>query len=175
MHRDIKPENIFLTEQNKLKYGDLGVSRRLFTKDNNDLTRLVGSPNYMSPEIVYEKDYNCKSDVWSLGCVLYELITLNKLFDGNVCFNTFHQILNKQINFKIETTNKLQYILYRSLLRDPDQRADSFELKAIFEVLFYIFTFFFKYTLSRGGVARTPNRDHVKFARDSDPDSKSLF
>ena len=138
IHRDIKPENIFLTEQNKLKYGDLGVSRRIYTNtfnNNNDLTRLVGSPNYMSPEIVYEKDYDCKSDVWSLGCVLYELITLNKLFDGNVCFNTFHQILNKQINFKLETiTNKLQYILYKSLLRDPDQRADSFELKTIFEV-----------------------------------------
>jgi NIMA (never in mitosis gene a)-related kinase len=129
IHRDIKPENIFLTEENKLKYGDLGISR-MSSSLSKDMTRLVGSPNYMSPEIVYEKEYNCKSDVWSLGCVIYELITLERLFDGNICFNIFHQILNKQIE-PANTTVKFQHILNRALEKDPIQRASVLELKNI--------------------------------------------
>ena len=129
IHRDIKPENIFLTEENKLKYGDLGISR-MSSSLSKDMTRLVGSPNYMSPEIVYEKEYNCKSDVWSLGCVIYELITLERLFDGNICFNIFHQILNKQIE-PANTTVKFQHMLNRALEKDPIQRASVLELKNI--------------------------------------------
>jgi serine/threonine protein kinase len=62
MHRDVKPENIFVLEKNQLKYGDLGISR--MATSSRKLTQLVGSTNYMSPEVVNEKDYDCKCDVW---------------------------------------------------------------------------------------------------------------
>ena len=134
IHRDIKPENIFVLQSGKLKYGDLGISR-LFSSWN-EMTKIVGSPNYMSPEIVLEKEYNCKSDVWSLGCVFYELITLKKLFQGTVCFNIFHQILNKPIDFNIQTSDKFKFILFKSLEKNIELRAEALELKSIIEVRF---------------------------------------
>ena len=62
IHRDVKPENIFVLENVRLKYGDLGISR--LSSSSRKLTNMIGSPSYMSPEIVNEKEYDCKSDVW---------------------------------------------------------------------------------------------------------------
>lgn len=115
IHRDIKPENVFVLENGiKLKYGDLGISR--LSSSFNNMTKIVGSPNYMSPEIVLEKEYDCKSDIWSLGCVFYELIVLRKLFEGTVCYNVFQQISNNNIDNDIKavkTNEKLFFILQR--------------------------------------------------------------
>eukprot|EP00762_Andalucia_godoyi_P006726 ANDGO_06153.mRNA.1 putative serine/threonine-protein kinase nek3 len=81
LHRDIKSQNIFLTAQNKVKIGDFGIARVL--KNTLDYAKtMVGTPYYMSPEICQEKPYNNKSDVWSIGCVLYELLTMRHAFDA---------------------------------------------------------------------------------------------
>ncbi len=154
IHRDIKPENIFLTEENKLKYGDLGISRISSTFNNKDLTHLVGSPNYMSPEIVNEKNYNNKSDIWSLGCVIYELITLNKLFNGNVTSSVLIQITKFKSLEPVHTTIKLQLILNRALIVNQNERANVDELEKIMLVsdkikLNFKFSFIQLYYLKR--------------------------
>jgi NIMA (never in mitosis gene a)-related kinase 1/4/5 len=148
IHRDIKPENIFLTEENKLKYGDLGISRISSTFNNKDLTHLVGSPNYMSPEIVNEKNYNNKSDIWSLGCVIYELITLNKLFNGNVTSSVLIQITKFKSLEPVHTTIKLQLILNRALIVNQNERANVDELEKIMLVSDKIKLVFLYSTLS---------------------------
>lgn len=92
IHRDIKPENIFLMRSNVVKLGDLGVATVL----SNTLAcaeTLTGTPYYTSPEIVLEKKYNHKTDVWSLGCVLYELITLTHAFNGRSQRQLFDNIV----------------------------------------------------------------------------------
>ena len=81
IHRDLKTLNIFLTENNHIKIGDFGVSKKLINNNIYAYT-FVGTPYYLSPEICQNKPYDEKSDVWSLGVVLYELITLNKPFDS---------------------------------------------------------------------------------------------
>ena len=72
LHRDIKPANIFLGENNTVKFGDLGIARELDNAKDYAMTE-IGTPYYLSPEICKGEPYNCKTDVWSLGCVLYEL------------------------------------------------------------------------------------------------------
>ncbi len=79
MHRDLKPANIFIDQQGSLKVGDLGLSRQLSSQTFEAFSR-VGTPLYMSPEVLQGKGYDWKSDVWSLGCIAYELCMLRSPF-----------------------------------------------------------------------------------------------
>ena len=85
LHRDIKCQNIFLMKNGMIKMGDFGIAKILDHTTQFSKTA-IGTPYYLSPEICEGKAYNAKSDIWSLGCVLYELCTLNHAFDSN-CMN----------------------------------------------------------------------------------------
>lgn len=79
LHRDIKCQNIFITRGNIVKLGDFGIAKIL--QNTVDLAKTcIGTPYYLSPEICEGKMYDNKSDVWALGCVLYELATLRRPF-----------------------------------------------------------------------------------------------
>ncbi|XP_038057121.1 serine/threonine-protein kinase Nek1-like isoform X3 [Patiria miniata] len=84
LHRDIKSQNIFLTKKGIVKLGDFGIARVL--NSTVELARTcIGTPYYLSPEICENKPYNNKSDIWALGCVLYEICTLKHAFEaGNM-------------------------------------------------------------------------------------------
>ena len=81
LHRDIKPSNIFLDKDNNIKLGDFGLSRELSVESKFAYSH-VGTPYYMSPEQIDETKYNEKSDIWSLGCFLYELAALKPPFQA---------------------------------------------------------------------------------------------
>ncbi|KAM5288037.1 LOW QUALITY PROTEIN: serine/threonine-protein kinase Nek5 [Ctenodactylus gundi] len=91
LHRDIKAQNIFLSKNGTVaKLGDFGIARVL--NNSMDLAQTcIGTPYYLSPEICQNKPYNNKTDIWSLGCVLYELCTLKHPFEGN----NLHQLVVK--------------------------------------------------------------------------------
>lgn len=79
LHRDIKTINLFMTKDEIIKVGDLGVAKDMNTQFAHTI---VGTPYYLSPELCEEKPYNHKTDIWSLGCVLYELCTFKHPFDA---------------------------------------------------------------------------------------------
>ncbi|KAJ8252942.1 hypothetical protein GJAV_G00207410 [Gymnothorax javanicus] len=83
LHRDIKSQNIFIANNGtKVKLGDFGTARML--NNTMELARTcIGTPYYLSPEICENRPYNNKTDIWSLGCVLYELCTLKHPFEGS--------------------------------------------------------------------------------------------
>ncbi|KAG8218041.1 kinase-like domain-containing protein [Butyriboletus roseoflavus] len=78
LHRDLKPDNVFLDENNSVKLGDFGLSKAL--PQASFANTYVGTPYYMSPELMQEKAYDSKSDIWSLGCLIYELCALKPPF-----------------------------------------------------------------------------------------------
>ena len=81
MHRDLKCANVFMNKDGTVKLGDMNVSKVANNKGLN-FTQ-TGTPYYASPEIWLDKPYHIKSDVWSLGCVLYEMTTLYPPFQAD--------------------------------------------------------------------------------------------
>eukprot|EP00740_Mantoniella_antarctica_P010689 CAMPEP_0181375704 /NCGR_PEP_ID=MMETSP1106-20121128/16886_1 /TAXON_ID=81844 /ORGANISM="Mantoniella antarctica, Strain SL-175" /LENGTH=267 /DNA_ID=CAMNT_0023494151 /DNA_START=200 /DNA_END=1001 /DNA_ORIENTATION=+ len=82
LHRDLKAANIFIAAGDIVKLGDFGISKVLGSQTGFCST-VVGTPYYLSPEICMGRPYNKKSDIWALGCVLYELVTQRRAFEGN--------------------------------------------------------------------------------------------
>lgn len=81
LHRDLKTQNILLNRKRTIvKLSDFGISKELSTRSL--ASTLIGTPNYLSPEICEGRAYNQKSDLWALGCVLYELCELTRAFEG---------------------------------------------------------------------------------------------
>lgn len=80
VHRDIKPENLLVTQDLRIKISDAGISDRcnLIEEDTTQL----GSLNYIGPEMVSNKTYTKSVDIWSIGCILYEICTMFPAFTG---------------------------------------------------------------------------------------------
>lgn len=86
IHRDLKPDNILICQDGRLKIGDFGISKVGKFSHNGQNSVLTatndihGTPMYMSPETLTDGSYTCESDIWSMGCVLYELCMLRSPF-----------------------------------------------------------------------------------------------
>lgn len=81
LHRDLKPENVFLDHDHNVKLGDFGLSKLLGA--HAFANTFVGTPYYMSPELAAGRQYDTKSDIWALGCIVYELCALAPPFDAS--------------------------------------------------------------------------------------------
>eukprot|EP00406_Dinophysis_acuminata_P005082 CAMPEP_0179237378 /NCGR_PEP_ID=MMETSP0797-20121207/14408_1 /TAXON_ID=47934 /ORGANISM="Dinophysis acuminata, Strain DAEP01" /LENGTH=526 /DNA_ID=CAMNT_0020944655 /DNA_START=136 /DNA_END=1718 /DNA_ORIENTATION=- len=94
LHRDLKTSNIFLSKESySIKLGDFGISRVLEGTADAAVT-MVGTPYYMSPEVCRNEPYSWKSDVWSLGCVLYELCMLKHAFASSSLLGLVYKIVS---------------------------------------------------------------------------------
>ena len=128
IHRDLKPENIFITNDFKIKIGDFGISRQL-NKGSEYAKTKAGTLLYMAQEIIDDEKYNNKVDLWSLGCILYELCTLNYYFYNSSIKKLIDQILyseyeeHEKINTKIygeKLENLIKLLLKRYYKTRPD-------------------------------------------------------
>ncbi|KAL4510843.1 hypothetical protein ABPG72_004997 [Tetrahymena utriculariae] len=79
LHRDVKSSNIFLTSSGSIKLGDFGISKILYSTVDKAQT-LIGTPYYLSPEVCENRPYTYQSDIWALGCVLFEMCALKHPF-----------------------------------------------------------------------------------------------
>ncbi|XP_022757643.1 serine/threonine-protein kinase ATG1a-like [Durio zibethinus] len=128
IHRDLKPQNLLLSTKGatlQLKIGDFGFARSLTPQDLADT--LCGSPLYMAPEIIQNQKYDAKADLWSVGAILFQLVTGKPPFDGNTQLQLFQNILRStELQFPegaIEELHPDCVDLCRSLLRhNPVER-----------------------------------------------------
>ncbi|KAF2712124.1 kinase-like protein [Pleomassaria siparia CBS 279.74] len=90
LHRDLKPENIFLGHDNSVKLGDFGLSKILQSHDF--ASTYVGTPFYMSPEICKAEQYGPHSDIWALGCIMYEMCSKSPPFNAKTHFELIQKI-----------------------------------------------------------------------------------
>jgi len=127
IHRDIKPANIFIMPDGRLKLGDLGLSRALSEETVRAYSR-VGTPLYMAPEVLQGNGHDFKSDLWSLGCVLYELALLHSPFEVGckTMKGLFNRILRAEY-FPIPAnfSNGYHDFVHKLLDPDPRQRPDA--------------------------------------------------
>ena len=123
IHRDLKSANIFLMQDGTIKIGDLNVSK--IAKIGMAYTQ-TGTPYYASPEIWQDKPYDFKSDIWSLGCILYELCQLKPPFRGtslkNLCFNIQRGVYEPIMNYY---SQELRIIIDLMLKTDPNMRPTT--------------------------------------------------
>ena len=131
LHRDIKTKNIFLNEDFSVKIGDLGIAKILENTTSYAHT-FIGTPYYLSPELCKDLPYNDKSDVWSLGCVLYEMVTLKHPFEAK----TRVEIYDKIINGNYEGIDKyysleLRRMIDLLLIKDEKKRPKICEILSL--------------------------------------------
>ncbi len=125
MHRDIKSENMLLTEEGICKLSDLGISRVV---DEQQKT-LCGTPYYVSPEIASGLDYDYNSDIWSLGIVLYEIITGIKPFDKPNPSELYQSIINDDYKpLPSDTDPRLVFLVNFMLRKNSHKRANIDDL-----------------------------------------------
>lgn len=122
LHRDLKPQNVFLTKEHIVKLGDFGISKTL--EHTNDVAKtMAGTPIFCSPEICMGKAYNSKSDMWSLGCILYELLTLHHAYSGKNMSEIAMKIITKSPSpMPIQYSTEIRQLVVRLLDKNPSKR-----------------------------------------------------
>ncbi|XP_036916299.1 serine/threonine-protein kinase Nek1 isoform X1 [Sturnira hondurensis] len=122
LHRDIKSQNIFLTKDGTIQLGDFGIARVL--NSTVELARTcIGTPYYLSPEICENKPYNNKSDIWALGCVLYEMCTLKHAFEAGNMKNLVLKIISGSFPpVSLHYSYDLRCLLSQLFKRNPRDR-----------------------------------------------------
>lgn len=125
LHRDLKPGNVFLDSHNNVKLGDFGLSK-ILSKDAEYASTHVGTPYYMSPEQIKESNYNEKSDIWSAGCVLYEIAALKPPFDATNQLALAMKIKSGKFErLPIRYSEELQKVVSWMIRLNPEERPST--------------------------------------------------
>ena len=125
IHRDVKPANILITADNRVKITDFGIARI----DTSNLTQegqLLGTPNYMAPEQIQGREVDWRADLFSLGVVLYEMLTRHKPFQGENLTVVSHRIVYDPFtpprDYIRDLPPGVEKVLTRALEKDPARR-----------------------------------------------------
>ena len=129
IHGNLNPDNLYFTKENKIKIGGFGIFNKLSNYNEYILYR-NNYYNYNAPEIIKNEEITNKIDIWSLGCILYELCTLNYCFNSNNIIGLHNKIINEnhgKINMKFYEP-ELQKLINLLLKKDPKERPKIKEI-----------------------------------------------
>jgi serine/threonine protein kinase len=129
VHRDIKPANLMLTADDTVKVTDFGTAKILQMGTVQQTTHVMGTPSYMSPEQVKGRAVDGRSDIFSLGVMLYEMVTGEKPFPGQNITTVIYKIVNedpvppRQLDPSIHPG--ISTVIMKALLKEPEERYQS--------------------------------------------------
>jgi serine/threonine protein kinase len=145
VHRDLKPANIKVTSEGHVKVLDFGLAKALWGAASGDAQqgssqfpavtqfesrdgRVVGTPAYMSPEQARGQEVDCRTDIWAFGCILYELLTGERAFQGATQDETLPAVLNRAPDWRLipaKTPSSIRQLLRCCLRVDLNQRLSA--------------------------------------------------
>lgn len=134
IHRDIKPDNIFALENGNIKVTDFGIAKLHMVKGVTQTGMITGTPNYIAPEVVRDRPYDHRVDIFALGVTLYELMTGHPAFDGESDYAIIYKVASEDpppLEEEAPGINpKLVRIIGRMLQKEPSMRySDMQEIK----------------------------------------------
>ena len=130
IHRDLKPQNIMLNQQNEPKVMDFGLARQLDSGRSLSLSgEIVGTPTYMAPEVAYGSKGDERSDIYSLGAILYEMVTNKTPLEGETTLEIFFKLANSEIvapsQLNSSISKDLETVCLHALNKEPEERYQT--------------------------------------------------
>ena len=128
VYRDLKPENILITATGHIKLADFGFAKQLNSQEKT--YTLCGTPEYLAPEVILNTGHDFRCDWWTLGVLLYEMLTGSTAFTGKNSYLLYQNILTQQVEFPAEMDCNARILISTLLCKDPDNRATELEIRS---------------------------------------------
>ena len=145
VHRDVSPQNILISYEGDIKLCDFGIAKAASKASKTQSGALKGKIQYMSPEQAWGRPIDRRSDLFSLGVVLHELLTGERLFQGDTDMNVLEKVRNAQAappsRSNAEVPHNLDAVVLKALAREPDERyANASDLLRDLDSVLYSYT-----------------------------------